>query len=174
MVGDGQGAVAEVSGAQEYLLQRGGAVVEGVVAVTVKLGVVHRISNSKSGSLSTKQISIFNNQILCHCEEPQATWQSLFMAKQYYVYIMTNDTNTVTYTGVTNDIYRRFDEHKNRKNNGFTSKYKINKLVYYEICEYIESVILREKQIKSWSREEKVKLVNNMNQDWHDLYEDLL
>jgi putative endonuclease len=87
---------------------------------------------------------------------------------------MANDTNTVTYTGVTNDLYRRIDEHKNRLYKGFTAKYRINKLVYFEVSEGIESAILREKQIKSWSREEKVKLVNNMNQDWHDLYEDLL
>jgi len=101
------------------------------------------------------------------------TWQSLIMAKQYYVYIMTNSTNTVTYTGVTNDLFRRIYEHKNKLAEGFTKKYKINKLVYYEVCENIESAILREKQIKSWSREEKVKLVNTMNQDWHDLYGEL-
>jgi putative endonuclease len=87
---------------------------------------------------------------------------------------MTNNTNTVTYTGVTNDLYRRIYEHKNKLVKGFTAKYKINKLVYYEVGEDIESAILREKQIKSWSREDKVKLVNTMNKDWHDLYGELL
>jgi putative endonuclease len=87
---------------------------------------------------------------------------------------MTNNTNTVTYTGVTNDLYRRIYEHKNKLLKGFTSKYKINKLVYYEVSESIESAIMREKQIKSWSREDKVKLVNTMNPDWHDLYRELL
>jgi putative endonuclease len=67
------------------------------------------------------------------------------MDKQYYVYIMTNDTNTVTYTGVTNDLLRRVNEHKNELIKGFTAKYNINKLVYYEVGESIESCILREK-----------------------------
>ena len=96
------------------------------------------------------------------------------MNKQYYVYIMTNDTNTVTYTGVTNDLLRRIHEHKNKLIEGFTAKYNINKLVYYEACESIESCILREKQIKSWSRKAKVDLINTMNPDWHDLSEELL
>ena len=86
---------------------------------------------------------------------------------------MTNTTNTVTYTGVTNELYRRIYEHKEKLAEGFTKKYKINKLVYYEVCENIESAIMREKQIKSWSREEKVKLVKTLNQDWHDLYGEL-
>jgi len=87
---------------------------------------------------------------------------------------MTNRTNTVTYTGVTNDLYRRIYEHKEKLAEGFTKRYKINKLVYYETCENIESAILREKQIKSWSRKDKVELVNTMNKDWHDLNEELL
>ena len=65
---------------------------------------------------------------------------------------MANATNTVTYTGVTNDLYRRVLEHKNKLVKGFTSRYKINKLVYYEVGDAIESAIMREKQIKSWSR----------------------
>jgi putative endonuclease len=96
------------------------------------------------------------------------------MAKQYYVYIMTNDTKTVTYTGVTNDLFRRVDEHKNKRHKGFTAKYRINKLVYYEVSESVESAILREKQIKGWSIKEKVKLINTMNQDWHDLFIELI
>ena len=95
------------------------------------------------------------------------------MDKQYYVYIMTNSTNTVTYTGVTNDLYRRIYEHKDKLGVGFTARYNIKKLVYYEVCQNIESAILREKQIKSGSRKDKVELVNMMNQDWHDLYEEL-
>ena len=95
------------------------------------------------------------------------------MKKQYYVYIMTNDTNTVTYTGVTNDLCRRVQEHKNKLVEGFTKRYNMNKLVYYEGCEDVESVILREKQIKSWKRKAKVNLINTMNPDWHDLYEEL-
>ena len=95
------------------------------------------------------------------------------MAKQYYVYIMTNSTNTVTYTGVTNDLLNRVDQHKNKITKSYTSKYKINKLVYYEVGEDIESCILKEKQIKSRSREDKVTLIDGMNPDWHDLFQDL-
>jgi putative endonuclease len=95
------------------------------------------------------------------------------MDKQYYVYIMTNATYTVTYTGVTNDLYRRIYEHKNKIVEGFTTRYNIDKLVYYEVCENVESAISREKQIKSWSRKDKVALVNTMNKDWHDLYGEL-
>jgi putative endonuclease len=68
---------------------------------------------------------------------------------------MTNDTNTVTYTGVTNNLYRRVEEHKEKLVKGFTARYNINKLVYYEVGEDIEGVILREKQIKSWPRNKK-------------------
>ena len=101
------------------------------------------------------------------------TWQSPSMDKQYYVYIMSNKTNTVTYTGVTNNLYRRIYEHRNKLGGGFTSRYNIKKLVYYEVYQDTENAILREKQIKRWSRENKVKLVNTRNQDWHDLYEEL-
>jgi putative endonuclease len=96
------------------------------------------------------------------------------MNKQYYIYIMTNETNTVTYTGVTNDLLRRVNEHKNKLIKGFTAKYNINKLVYYEADESIESCILREKQIKSCSRKAKVALINMMNPEWHDLSEEWL
>ncbi len=101
------------------------------------------------------------------------TWQSLRMEKQYYVYMMSNNTNTVTYTGVTNNLLRRIYEHKNKLGGGFTAKYHIKKLVYYEVHHDIENAIMREKQIKSWPRKNKVKLINTMNQDWHDLYGEL-
>jgi putative endonuclease len=100
-------------------------------------------------------------------------WQSQFMVKQYYVYIMANATNTVTYTGMTNDLLTRVDQHKNKLVKSFTSRYNINKLVYFETCEEVESVILREKQIKSWPRKDKVALVSTMNPEWHDLCQDL-
>jgi len=86
---------------------------------------------------------------------------------------MTNDTNTVTYTGVTNDLIRRVYEHKNKLVAGFTSRYKITKLIYYEVSEDVESAILREKQIKSWPRKAKVSLINTMNPDWRDLYQEI-
>ncbi|MDD5337897.1 MAG: GIY-YIG nuclease family protein [Dehalococcoidales bacterium] len=94
------------------------------------------------------------------------------MNRQYYVYIMTNDTNTVTYTVITNDLIRRIYEHKHKLVKGFTAKYNINKLVYYETGESIESCILREKQIKSWSREAKVALITTINPNWRNLSEE--
>jgi putative endonuclease len=86
---------------------------------------------------------------------------------------MTNKTNRVLYTGVTNDLKRRVYEHKEKLAEGFTKKYNVNKIVYYEVCEDIESAILREKQIKGGSRQKKIKLVNSMNKEWGDLYEKL-
>ncbi|HJX13737.1 MAG TPA: GIY-YIG nuclease family protein [Dehalococcoidales bacterium] len=93
--------------------------------------------------------------------------------KQYYVYIMTNKTNKVLYTGVTNDLKRRTYEHKEKLAEGFTKRYNVDKLVFFEACEDIESAILREKQIKAGSRQKKIDLVNSMNNKWRDLYEEL-
>lgn len=95
------------------------------------------------------------------------------MGKQYYVYSMTNAWNTVLYTGVANDLKRRVYEHKEKLADGFTKKYNITKLVYYEVFEDIENAILREKQLKAGSRWKKIELVNSMNKEWHDLYEGL-
>jgi len=86
---------------------------------------------------------------------------------------MTNKRNTVLYTGVTNDLKRRIYEHKVKLVNGFTKKYNINKLVYYEVFEDIENAILREKQIKNGSRQKKIDLINTMNKEWRDIYEEL-
>ena len=93
--------------------------------------------------------------------------------KQYYVYIMTNRRNTVLYVGVTNDLIRRVYEHKQKLVNGFTGKYNIVKLVYYEVFDDIENAILREKQIKAGSRQKKVQLINGTNREWRDLYDEL-
>lgn len=91
--------------------------------------------------------------------------------RQYDIYIMTNKWNNVLYTGVTNDLRRRVFEHKEKLIYGFTKKYNIDKLVYYETTGTIESAITREKQIKSGSRIQKKRLVNSMNAGWVDLYE---
>ena len=93
--------------------------------------------------------------------------------RQYYVYIITNKRNTVLYTGVTNDLKRRVYEHKAKLVEGFTKRYKIGKLVYYEVFQDPENAILREKQIKGGSRAKKIGLVNNMNPGWEDLYDNL-
>ena len=96
------------------------------------------------------------------------------MSQQYYIYIITNQYNTVLYTGVTNDLIRRIYEHKEKIIAGFTKKYNVNKLVYYEIFTDINSAIAREKQIKAGSRQKKIDLVNSMNSQWCDLYDGLL
>jgi putative endonuclease len=86
---------------------------------------------------------------------------------------MTNKTNKVLYTGVTNDLKRRVYERKEELVEGFTKRYNIVKLVFFEVCEDIESAILREKQIKGGSRQKKIDLINSMNTEWQDLYEEL-
>jgi len=95
------------------------------------------------------------------------------MDKQYFVYIMTNKWNKVLYTGVTNNLQRRVIEHKEKTLEGFTKRYNVNKLVFYEVAESIESAILREKQIKGGSRKDKIELINSMNNEWRDLYDEL-
>ncbi|MCX6082802.1 MAG: GIY-YIG nuclease family protein [Chloroflexi bacterium] len=92
--------------------------------------------------------------------------------KQYYVYIMTNAYNTVLYTGVTNNLQRRVLEHQSGKGGVFTQKYKIHKLVYYEAGDDINIAIMREKQIKAGSRQKKIDLINEMNPEWNDLFEE--
>jgi putative endonuclease len=88
----------------------------------------------------------------------------------YYVYILTNVNNYVLYTGITNDLVRRCFEHKQKKINGFTKKYNVDKLIYFEKFEYVDLAIAREKQIKGYSRVKKIKLINSFNPDWKDLY----
>ena len=95
------------------------------------------------------------------------------MNKIYYIYILTNRNNKVLYTGITNNLKRRIYEHKNKLISGFTSKYNINKLMYYEEYNDVTLAIKREKQIKAGSRNDKVNLINNLNFKWNDLYERL-
>ena len=84
---------------------------------------------------------------------------------------MTNEHNTVLYTGITSDLKRRVYEYKEKMVDGFTSKYNVTKLVYYEILVRPEDAIFREKQIKAGSRQKKIDLINSMNNEWFDLYE---
>ncbi|MCL2370375.1 MAG: GIY-YIG nuclease family protein [Firmicutes bacterium] len=87
----------------------------------------------------------------------------------YTVYIITNECNTVLYTGVTNNLVRRVYEHKNELVEGFASKYKLKKLVYTETTKDVKDAIAREKQIKRWSRQKKEFLINTLNPNWVDL-----
>lgn len=93
-------------------------------------------------------------------------------ARQYYVYILTNQGNTVLYTGVTNNLERRLYEHVNGLTPGFASKYRCDKRVYFEATECVDSAIAREKQIKAGSRAKKLALIGAMNPGWRDLAED--
>jgi putative endonuclease len=104
------------------------------------------------------------------CDEAIQFWN---MSKQYAVYIMTNKYHRVLYTGVTNELKRRVYQHKAKIVEGFTKKYNVNKLVYYEVTSDIDSAILREKQIKGGSRKKKIDLINGMNPEWKDLYDEI-
>ncbi len=90
------------------------------------------------------------------------------MAKQYYVYIMTNHSGTL-YTGMTNDLRRRVWQHKQKLVAGFTKRYNITRLVYYEESADVKAAIAREKQIKGWLRKKKIALIESTNPGWKDL-----
>lgn len=91
------------------------------------------------------------------------------MTKQYWVYILTNKSNTVLYTGVTNNLARRIEEHKNYKMKGFTKKYNVNKLVFAEAFDDIRYALLAEKKIKAGSRKKKIELIKNINPEFKEL-----
>ena len=93
--------------------------------------------------------------------------------KLYFIYILTNYTNSVLYVGITNNLKLRVYEHKMGKGSIFTKKYNVNKLVYYEIYRDPEVAILREKSIKNFLRRKKIDLINKLNSKWEDLYENL-
>jgi len=94
--------------------------------------------------------------------------------KQYYVYIITNKNDSVLYIGVTNDIVRRIYEHKEKLAPGFSDKYSLGKLVYYEILDDPENAIRREKQLKAWRRDWKDELITGKNPSWKDLYDEII
>ena len=94
--------------------------------------------------------------------------------KQYYLYILTNKANTVFYVGVTDDLIKRVYQHINKLVAGFTQKYNITKLVYYEIYNSPLEAIIREKQIKGGSRKDKIKLIESKNPNYKDLYLEII
>ena len=95
------------------------------------------------------------------------------MSKNYYVYILANERNGTLYIGVTNNLVRRVYEHQNGLVDGFTKKYKVKMLVYFESTEDIISAIAREKALKKWSRSWKISLIQSVNPEWNDLSTDL-
>jgi len=94
------------------------------------------------------------------------------MKYQYYIYIMMNKHNTVSYVGVSGPLESRVKDHRDKTNDGFTAKYNINKLVHYEEYDYIYDAIEREKQLKRWSRKKKVDLIKSINPTFEDLSQD--
>ncbi len=96
------------------------------------------------------------------------------MTKQSYIYIITNFNKTTLYIGVTNNLKRRIYEHRNKLIDGFSKRYNLVYLVYYECFDCIENAILREKQLKAGSRKKKMDLINAFNSEWKDLYESIL
>jgi putative endonuclease len=91
------------------------------------------------------------------------------MQREYFVYILTNEFNTTLYIGVTNNLIRRISEHKSDAVDGFTRKYRLHKLVYFESTSDINEAIFREKQLKAGSRKKKIDLINSINLEWKDL-----
>jgi len=96
------------------------------------------------------------------------------MSKQPAVYILASKRNGTLYIGVTSDIIKRTWEHKNDSVEGFTKRYRVHRLVYYELHEEMESAIRREKQMKKWNRDWKLELIEKQNPDWRDLWEGIL
>ena len=95
------------------------------------------------------------------------------VVKVYYTYIVTNKKCGIPYTGVTGDLVTRVYQHRNKLIKGFTAKYNLDKLVWFEEYEWIQDAIAREKEIKGWSRKKKIILIESMNPEWRDLYEEL-
>jgi putative endonuclease len=96
------------------------------------------------------------------------------MAELFYVYILSNAHHTVFYIGATNDLIRRVYEHKNKLLKGFSYRYNVDKLLYYETTANVEAAILREKQVKRWRREIKCDAISRLNPEWVDLYKVLV
>lgn len=94
--------------------------------------------------------------------------------KSYFVYILASKRNGTLYIGVTNNLIKRVWEHKNNLVDGFTKQYSVHKLVYFEETSDVESAILREKKLKNWHRDWKINLINSINPNWKDLYQDII
>ena len=118
--------------------------------------------------------------IFCHLELAERSSESdinsftmMKMKRHPAVYILTNHTNTVLYIGVTSNPIKRVWEHKQKFVEGFTSNYHLYKLIYYEILDSMENAIQREKQLKRWSRKKKESLIERLNPEWMDLYDEI-
>lgn len=121
-------------------------------------------------------LCILAKKSICHFD-PGLLGKKSFLREMknhnYYVYILSNWNNKVIYVGMTNNLERRIYEHKSKLIEGFTKKYNLTKLVYYELTEDVNSAISREKEIKKWRREKKNNLIESLNPNWDDLSEDV-
>lgn len=94
--------------------------------------------------------------------------------RSFFVYILTNKKDGVLYIGMTNSLIRRIQQHKSKEIEGFSKRYNLTKLVYYEIIDDVRSAITREKQMQAWKRQWKIELIEKENPEWKDLYDDIL
>ncbi|OGH93032.1 MAG: hypothetical protein A2534_01630 [Candidatus Magasanikbacteria bacterium RIFOXYD2_FULL_39_9] len=97
----------------------------------------------------------------------------MYQRKNYYLYVLSSKRNGTLYIGVTNSLVRRIYEHKHGLVDGFTKKYSVHDLVYYETYDSINTAISREKEVKKWRRKDKINLIEKENPNWRDLYEEL-
>jgi putative endonuclease len=95
------------------------------------------------------------------------------LGKSYFVYLLTNAEGSLIYTGITNDLKRRLQQHRSGRGGRFTRSFRINKLLYYEICESKKQAMSRELQIKRSGRKKKIELIERENKEWRDLFEDI-
>ena len=131
-------------------------------------GVSCHPETDNSGILSTGSLVTPRRTIL------ECNLRGLKQLFMFYTYILTNVNNTVLYVGVTNNLIRRTYEHKQKLVDGFTKKYNVNKLIYFEQFSDVRIAIQREKQLKSFSRIKKINLINQLNPEWIDLYNSIL
>jgi putative endonuclease len=111
--------------------------------------------------------------LICHPRENGDPEKKKMRNRQFFVYILASKRNGTLYIGVTNNLLRRVREHKQGIIKGFTKKYKVHMLVYYEQGKYVIGAFDREKQIKKWNRKWKLELIEKMNPEWNDLYYEL-
>jgi putative endonuclease len=153
---------------------RGDPLKRGDEAICRQVVEYHNWEEIKKHSYISHRRYITPNRLLRRFSAPRNDYISRgFMGKQYYIYIITNKNNTVLYTGVTNNLVKRIFEHRNKLADGFSKRYNLEKLVYYEIYDDPYNAICREKQIKGGSRKKKVQLISDFNPDWIDLYDSL-
>ena len=94
--------------------------------------------------------------------------------RKYYIYILTNRHHTVLYIGVTGNLVKRIWQHKQKEIEGFTKRYNVNRLIYFEEYQWVYDAIEREKQLKGWTRKKKENLIEKLNPDWFDLFEEII